>query len=69
MSKASKPDTPAAAPSALSLAYEGKLPQILRLIADEIDAGRALEETFTAQVTRGGDFQLSARITILHQQH
>lgn len=38
--------------SALKLSYEGGLPEILRLIATELDLDRATAESFTAEVGR-----------------
>jgi hypothetical protein len=48
--KKTSPPTPAA-PGLLSLSYEGKLPEILRLLAEQIDAGRAKAERVTWNLT------------------
>lgn len=50
--------------SALSLIYRGALPDILRLIAHQLEQGNAEAEHFSARVGQGS-FDLQATITLL----
>lgn len=50
--------------NALSLLYRGALPEILRTIARQLEAGNAEAENFSARVGQGS-FHLSAAITLL----
>ena len=53
--------------NALSLLYRGALPEILRMIAQQLDEGSVEAEHFSARVGQGS-FDLQATITILGQR-
>lgn len=55
------PATKPADNNVLSLTFRGALPEILRMIADQIENGRATAESFASVVTRD-QFELRATI-------